>query len=74
LAVVLHWASRRILSWRVSNTLTADCCVEALEEALPRHGKPAIMNTDRGSQFTSSEFIATLECNGITISIDGKGC
>ena len=68
------WASRRILSWRLSNTLTADFCVEALEEALLRFGKPEIMNTDQGSQFTSSEFIATLEASAIAISMDGKGC
>jgi len=74
LAVVLDWASRRILAWRLSNTLTADFCVEALEEAIVRHGRPEIMNTDQGSQFTSSEFIGTLAANGIAISMDGKGC
>jgi len=74
LAVVLDWASRRILSWRLSNCLTADFCVEALEEALARFGRPEIMNTDQGSQFTSSEFIATLEASAIAISMDGKGC
>jgi putative transposase len=74
LAVVLDWATRRILAWRLSNTLTADFCVEALEEALVRYGKPEIMNTDQGSQFTSSEFIATLEAHAIAISMDGKGC
>jgi len=74
LAVVLDWATRRILSWRVSNSLTADFCVEALEEAVARHGAPEIMNTDQGSQFTSSEFIGTLEAHGIAISMDGKGC
>ncbi len=74
LAVVLDWASRRIQSWRVSNTLTADFCVEALDEAIVRHGRPEIMDTDQGSQFTSSEFIAKLESSGIAISMDGKGC
>lgn len=74
LAVVLDWATRRILSWRLSNTMTADFCIEALEEAVARYGAPEIMNTDQGSQFTSSEFIATLEANGIAISMDGKGC
>jgi putative transposase len=74
LAVVLDWATRRILSWRLSNSMTADFCVEALEEAVPRYGSPEIMNTDQGSQFTSSEFIGTLQANGIAISMDGKGC
>jgi putative transposase len=74
LAVVLDWASRRILAWRLSNSLTADFCIEALEEALRRHGKPTIMNTDQGSQFTCAEFIATLNEHGIAISMDGKGC
>ena len=60
LAVVLDWATRRILAWRLSNTLTADFCVEALEEAITRHGVPEIMNTDQGSQFTGNEFIGTL--------------
>ena len=74
LAVVLDWASRRILAWRLSNSLTADFCVEALEEALRRYGKPKIVNTDQGSQFTSAEFIATLNEQSIAISMDGKGC
>jgi putative transposase len=74
LAVVLDWASRRILAWRLSNSLTADFCVEALEEPLRRYGKPAIVNTDQGSQFTSAEFIATLNEQSIAISMDGKGC
>jgi len=74
LAVVLDWATRRILAWRLSNTLTADFCVEALEEAITRYGTPEIMNTDQGSQFTSTEFIGTLERHHIAISMDGKGC
>lgn len=74
LAAVLDWATRRILSWRVSNSMTADFCVEALEEAIVRHGPPEIMNTDQGSQFTSADFITTLEANRIAISMDGKGC
>jgi putative transposase len=74
LAVVLDWATRRILAWRLSNTLTADFCVAALEEAITRYGTPEIMNTDQGSQFTGSEFIATLERHHIAISMDGKGC
>jgi putative transposase len=74
LAVVLDWATRRILAWRLSNTLTADFCVEALEEAITRYGTPEIMNTDQGSQFTGTEFIGTLERHHIAISMDGKGC
>lgn len=74
LAVVPDWATRRILSWRISNSLTADFCVEALEEAVVRFGKPEIMNTDQGSQFTGCEFIGVLEEHDIAISMDGKGC
>jgi putative transposase len=74
LTVVLDWATRRVLSWRLSNSMTADFCVEALEEAIQHYGRPEIMNTDQGSQFTGSEFISTLVANGIAISMDGKGC
>jgi putative transposase len=74
LSAVLDWATRRVLAWRLSNTLTADPCVEALEEAIVKYGPPEIMNTDQGSQFTSSAFIKALEQNGIQISMDGKGC
>ena len=74
LAVVLDWATRRILAWRLSNSLTADFCVEALDEAITRYGAPEIMNTDQGSQFTGTEFIATLTQHAIRISMDGKGC
>jgi putative transposase len=74
LAVVLDWATRRILAWRLSNTLTADFCVAALEEAITRYGTPEIMNTDQGSQFTGSEFVGVLERHQIAISMDGKGC
>ena len=73
LSAVLDWATRRVLAWRLSNTLTADPCVEALEEAILKYGPPEIMNTDQGSQFTSSAFIRVLEQNGIQISMDGKG-
>jgi putative transposase len=73
LTVVLDWATRRVLAWRLSNSLTADAPVEALEEAITKYGRPEIMNTDQGSQFTSSEFIGTLERHGIAISMDGKG-
>ena len=74
LTAVMDWATRRVLAWRLSNTLTADPCVEALEEAILKYGPPEIMNTDQGSQFTSSAFISVLEQNGIKISMDGKGC
>jgi len=74
LCAVLDWATRRVLAWRLSNTLMADPCVEALEEAILKYGPPEIMNTDQGSQFTSSAFIRVLEQNGIQISMDGKGC
>jgi len=74
LAAVMDWHSRRILSWRVSNSLTTDFCIEAVECAMARHGKPAIFNTDQGSQFTSGEFVQLLAGAGIVQSMDGKGC
>jgi putative transposase len=73
LTVVLDWFSRRVLSWRVSITMEAAFCVEALEDALARHGKPDIVNTDQGSQFTGQAFTGVLADNGIAISMDGKG-
>jgi putative transposase len=73
LAVVLDWFSRRVLSWRVSITMQAAFCVETLEDALARHGKPDIFNTDQGSQFTGAAFTGLLASNGIAISMDGKG-
>ncbi len=73
LAVVLNWASRRVLSWRISITMEAAFCVEALEDALARYGKPDIFNTDQGSQFTGAAFTGVLAKNGIAISMDGKG-
>src|ERR1700739_3754173 len=73
LVVIMDWVSRAVLAWRLSNTLDADFCVEALEEALSRYGKPEIFNTDQGSQFTSDDFTGTLKRHGITISMDGKG-
>jgi putative transposase len=73
LTVVLDWFSRRVLSWRVSITMEAAFCVEALEDALARHGKPEIFNTDQGSQFTGAAFTGVLIKNGIAISMDGKG-
>jgi putative transposase len=73
LAAVIDWFSRRVLSWRLSITMEADFCVEALEEALARHGKPEIFNTDQGAQFTSHAFTSVLREAGIAISMDGKG-
>ena len=72
LVVIMDWYSRYMLSWRLSNTLDADFCVEALEEAL-RKGRPDIFNTDQGTQFTGKAFIGILERHGIHISMDGKG-
>jgi putative transposase len=73
LAAVVDWATRRVLSHRVSITMEADFCVEALEEALAKHGKPEIFNTDQGSQFTGAAFTGVLTKNAIAISMDGKG-
>jgi putative transposase len=73
LAVVLDWFSRRVLSWRVSITMEASFCVETLEEALAKHGKPEIFNTDQGSQFTCAAFTDVLSKHEIRISMDGKG-
>jgi putative transposase len=72
LVVIMDWYSRYVLAWKLSNTLDADFCVEALEEAL-RKGKPDVFNTDQGSQFTGKAFTALLEKKGIKISMDGKG-
>ena len=74
LVAVMDWHSRKILSWRLSNTMHADFCIEALQEAITRYGKPDIVNTDQGSQFTCIEFIELLKTNEIAISMDGKGC
>jgi putative transposase len=73
LAVVLDWATRRVLSWRLSITMEAAFCVETLEDALARHGKPEIFNTDQGSQFTGGAFTGVLADNGVAISMDGRG-
>ena len=73
LAAVVDWCSRRVLAWRLSITMEAAFCVEALEEALARHGRPGIVNTDQGSQFTGEAFTGVLTRNGIAISMDGKG-
>lgn len=73
LVAILDWYSRRVLSWRLSNTLDADFCVESLQDALERFGTPEIFNTDQGAQFTSDEFIGALRARSIRISMDGKG-
>ena len=74
LAAAIDWFSRRVLAWRLSITLEAAFCVEALEEALARHGRPEIFNTDQGSQFTSLAFTERLKGEGVAISMDGRGC
>jgi putative transposase len=74
LVAIVDWFSRKVLSWRVSNTLTTDFCLDAVREAIHRFGTPEIFNTDQGSQFTSIEFTGLLRENGIAISMDGKGC
>src|SRR6476620_730080 len=73
LVAIMDWHSRAVLAWRPSNTLHADFCVEALEEALRRFGRPEVFNTDQGSQFTSTDFTGVLKAHGIRISMDGKG-
>ena len=74
LFAVLDWASRRVLAWRLSNTLTTDFCLDAVQDAVVRYGPPEIFNTDQGCQFTSQEFTGLLTHHGIQISMDGKGC
>ncbi len=73
LVAIMDWASRSVLSWRISNSMDSSFCVEALEEAISRYGKPQIFNTDQGSQFTSFDFTRVLKENDIKISMDGKG-
>jgi len=73
LVAVMDWASRKVLAWRLSNTLDVSFCVDALEEALERFGTPEIFNTDQGSQFTSQVFTEMLSSHGISISMDGRG-
>ncbi|WP_371257382.1 IS3 family transposase [Phaeobacter sp. 11ANDIMAR09] len=73
LVAVIDWHTRKVLAWRISNTLEADFCVEALNEAIHRFGKPEIMNTDQGSQFTSFAWTDRLRRSGVRISMDGKG-
>jgi putative transposase len=73
LCAVMDWFARRILAWRLSNTMEAEFCVETLEDALAKHGKPGIFNTDQGSQFSGTAFTGVLIKNDIAISMDGKG-
>ena len=73
LVAVMDWATRHVLAWRLSNTMDAGFCVEALNEAVFKYGRPEIFNTDQGSQFTSFEFTGVLKEAGITISMDGRG-
>ena len=73
LVAIIDWASRAVLAWRLSNTIDSSFCVAALEEALLRHGKPKIFNTDQGAQFTSAAFTGKLEAAGVAISMDGRG-
>ena len=73
LTVIMDWYSRKVLSWRLSNSIDSSFCVDALEEAIHRYGKPEIFNTDQGSQYTSDAFIDILKDHDIDISMDGKG-
>jgi putative transposase len=73
LVAIMDWHSRKVLSFRLSNTLEADFCVDALTEAIERYGPPQIFNTDQGAQFTSKQFTNTLKSAGVTISMDGRG-
>ena len=74
LAAVIDWYNQRVLAWRVSISMETIFCIEAVEDALQRYGKPEIFNTDQGSQFTSEAFTGLLKANGIAISMDAKGC
>ncbi len=73
LVAIMDWASRRVLAWRLSNTMEADFCIEALGEALAKFGRPEIFNADQGSQFTSPRFTGCLQAAGVRISMDGRG-
>ena len=73
LVAVMDWATRKVLSWRLSNTMEADFCIEAVEEALARYGAPEIFNTDQGSQFTSPRFVEVVQAAGARVSMDGRG-
>jgi putative transposase len=73
LVAIIDWYSRKVLSWRLSNTMDTQFCLDALDEAIALYGKPEIFNSDQGSQFTSIEFTDRLKAHGIRISMDGKG-
>ena len=73
LVAIIDWYSRKILAWRLSNTMDAGFCVDCLEEAIKNYGSPTIFNTDQGSQFTSDSFTGMLIEQGITLSMDGRG-
>ena len=73
LVAVIDWYTRKVLAWRLSNTLSTDFCVDVLEEALAKYGSPEIFNTDQGCQFTSIDFTAVLKAHDVKISMDGKG-
>jgi putative transposase len=73
LVAVMDWSTRKVLSWRVSNTMDVEFCIEALEEALARFGRPDIFNSDQGSQFTSPRYTGVLQAAGVRISMDGRG-
>lgn len=73
MAAIMDWHSRAVLTWRLSNTMDADFCVAALEEAMNQHGVPKIFNTDQGAQFTGQEFTRVIKETGVAISMDGKG-
>ncbi len=74
LVAIMDWHSRKVLSWRLSNSMEADFCVEALKEAIAKYSKPEIMNSDQGSQFTGFEWTQALRDADVAISMDGKGC
>ena len=73
LVAVMDWATRKVLSWRLSHSMDAEFCIQALEEALARYGPPEIFNTDQGSQFTSPRFVDVLKDAGVRVSMDGRG-
>jgi putative transposase len=73
LVAIMDWASRKVLAWRLSNTMDTEFCIEALEEALQAYGKPEIFNTDQGSQFTSPRFTRILKEAGVRASMDREG-
>ncbi len=73
LVAVMDWATRKVLAWRVSNTMEVEFCLEVVEEAMARFGRPEIFNTDQGSQFTSPRFTGLLQQAGVRISMDGRG-